>query len=237
MLIIPAIDILNGKCVRLRQGRYYRPTVYSNDPVAVAQKWAQQGAKFLHVVDLEGARTGEPKILELLKRIVEVGLPVEVGGGMRLMANIDDALAAGVARVSIGTRAATDAAFARNAITTFRERLVIDIAAKDGLVMVQGWQHFTELYALDLAKEMEQLGAERILFTDVARDGMLEGPNYASLEAMVAALEIPVIASGGITHVGDVRRTKSTGAEACIIGRALYTGTIKLPAALEAARE
>jgi phosphoribosylformimino-5-aminoimidazole carboxamide ribotide isomerase len=188
-------------------------------------------------VDLEGARTGEPKILELLKRIVEVGLPVEVGGGMRLMANIDDALAAGAARVSIGTRAATDSAFARNAITTFRERLVIDIAAKDGLVMVQGWRHFTELQAIDLAKEMEQLGAERILFTDVARDGMLEGPNYAALEAMVAALEIPVIASGGITNIADVRRTKRTGAEACIIGRALYTGTIKLPAALAAARE
>ena len=237
MLIIPAIDILHSKCVRLRQGRYSEATVFSDDPVAVAREWARQGAKFLHVVDLEGARTGEPKILAILKRIVQVGLPVEVGGGMRLMANIDDAIAAGATRISIGTRAATDTNFAHKAINTFHERIIIDIAAKDGMAAIQGWQKVTKQRAIDLAKEMEQLGAERILFTDVARDGMLQGPNYASLTEMVAAVGIPVIASGGITRIKDVARLKYTGVEACIIGRALYTGTIKLPEAIEAGRE
>lgn len=239
MLIIPAIDILDRKCVRLRQGSYQDSTVFGDDPVAMAQAWVQQGARFLHVVDLEGARSGRPQVLDLLGEIAQLGPPVQIGGGMRELEHLEAALAAGATRVVVGSRAADDPEFAREVIQLFGPQAVIGIDARDGRVAVQGWQQASarSIEAVELAREVERLGAARIVFTDIARDGMLAGPNFAALAEMIAAVRIPIVASGGITRLEDVRRVKESGAEACIIGRALYSGELALPAALEAASE
>ncbi|NIM07467.1 MAG: 1-(5-phosphoribosyl)-5-[(5-phosphoribosylamino)methylideneamino]imidazole-4-carboxamide isomerase, partial [Armatimonadetes bacterium] len=234
MLVIPAIDILEGKCVRLRQGRFDESTVFYDDPAAVAKQWARQGAQFLHVVDLEGARTGRPQALGHLRRIAKVGLPVQIGGGMRSAENIEAALAAGATRVIIGSRIAGDAAFAEETIKTFGKQVVMGIDAREGMVAVHGWEKLTSRRAIDLAKEMEQLGAAGIIFTDISRDGMLSGPNFESLAEMTAAVQIPIIASGGITCLEDIQRLRETRVEACIIGRALYSGDIRLPEAIRA---
>jgi phosphoribosylformimino-5-aminoimidazole carboxamide ribotide isomerase len=235
MLVIPAIDIMGGKCVRLRQGRFEESTIFSDDPSAVAREWARQSAQFLHVVDLDGARTGRPQNLEHLPKIAQAGVPLQIGGGLRTFEDIEAALAAGASRVMVGSRAAADTAFAREIIQAFREKVVITIDAQEGKVAVEGWQKTTERRAFELAQEMEALGAARILFTDIARDGMLSGPNFDSLAEMTAAVKIPIIASGGVTSLEDIRRLKETGVEACIIGRALYSGEIKLPEAIRAA--
>jgi len=237
MFVIPAIDILGGKCVRLRQGRFEESTVFSDDPVAMAKEWARQGAKFLHVVDLDGARLGSPRNLDYLPQIARLGLPLQIGGGMRMTKDIWSALAMGATRVVVGSRIATDPDFAREIILTFGDKVVIGIDAREGLVAIDGWQELTSRPAVGLAKEMEALGAARIIFTDIARDGMLQGPNFDSLAQMVAAVKIPVIASGGITRLEDLRRLKETGVEGCIIGRALYSGEIELREALRVAEE
>jgi phosphoribosylformimino-5-aminoimidazole carboxamide ribotide isomerase len=226
---------MGGKCVRLRQGRFEESTVFADNPTAVARQWVEQGAQIIHIVDLDGARTGSPQVLGLLPEITQAGVPLELGGGMRAMESIRAALEAGATRVSPGSRMATDREFASEVIGEFGERIAVDIAAKDGMVAIHGWQDVTERHATELAKEMEQLGASRIVFTDVTRDGMLEGPNYESLAEMVAAVEIPIVASGGITRLDDVRRLAGTGVEACIIGRALYSGDIKLMEAIATA--
>jgi phosphoribosylformimino-5-aminoimidazole carboxamide ribotide isomerase len=237
MLVIPAIDIMSGKCVRLRQGRFTDSTVFFDDPVTVARTWAAQGASLIHVVDLDGTRTGQPAILDLLPQLAAVGVPIEVGGGMRSVENIRAALTAGATRISPGSRIATDPAFAREVITEFGEHIAVDIAGRNGLVAIHGWQEIINKSVIDLAKEVAELGAARIIFTDVSRDGMLEGPNFAALKEMVAAVSIPIVASGGITSVADVRYLATTGVEACIIGRALYSGDIELSAAIAAAQE
>ncbi len=237
MLIIPAIDILDGQCVRLRQGRFEESTVFSDDPAAMAKEWIAQGAAFLHVVDLDGARRGLPQNLEWVRRIAGLGKPVQLGGGLRTIEDIRAALAAGATRIVVGSRVATDPQFAAEVIQAFGEKIAVGIDAKEGMVAIRGWQEIIPRRAPDLAKGMEQLGAARIIFTDIARDGTLTGPNYTSLAEIVAAVKIPIIASGGITTLADLRRLRTTGVEACIIGRALYTGDVKLAEAIRIAEE
>ena len=233
MEVIPAIDLRDGKCVRLRQGDFSQETIYGDDPVLVARRWRDAGARLLHVVDLDGARAGEPRNLTLIERIVaDVGIPVQLGGGLRQRDHIERAIASGVSRVVIGTAALEDTDLVSGAVAAYGERLVVGIDARDGRVAVRGWLNVSDVLAEDLAREMTSLGVRRFVFTDIARDGMLSEPNYASLAAFMRAAEMPVIASGGVGSLEHVRRLATLGAEAVIVGRALYTGDIDLAEAI-----
>jgi phosphoribosylformimino-5-aminoimidazole carboxamide ribotide isomerase len=231
--VIPSIDIRGGRCVRLFQGDYAQETVFDADPVAVARRWEAEGATRIHVVDLEGARDGEPANMAVIAAICRaVQVPVQLGGGMRDAATIRRVLDAGVERAIIGT-AATDPERARELIEAFGERLVIGIDARDGRVAVRGWKETTEVEAVLLAQSLEALGARRVIHTDIARDCTLEGPNIAAMRTMAEALHIPVIASGGVGCAEDVHRLAAlapVGVEGVIIGRALYTGAVSLAA-------
>jgi len=239
MLIIPAIDILEGKCVRLRQGRFDEVSIFAEDPVAMARQWAELGAKLLHVVDLSGARDGRPQCLPQLREISKIGVPVQIGGGLRTLEDTEAALEAGASRAVLGSRLAGDPDFAKAVFQRFGDRIIAGIDAKDGIVAIHGWQELDSggTSALTLAEQLEGLGAKRIIYTDIARDGMLSGPNIPALEGLLAAVNIPVIASGGVTTLEDIRQLKMTAAEGCIIGRALYSGEIELKAALQTAQD
>jgi phosphoribosylformimino-5-aminoimidazole carboxamide ribotide isomerase len=235
MEIIPAIDIRDGKCVRLIQGDYAREMVFGDDPAAMARHWEQHGARRLHVVDLDGARTGEPRNLDVVADIVKaVDIPVELGGGMRSEEIARRALGLGVDRIIIGTAALNPVA-GRTLFTALGERAVAGIDARDGQVAVHGWLDVSDVKAVDLARELTALGVKWIVFTDIGSDGMLRGPNLPALREMVERVDANVIASGGITTVEDVRAVNSTGATAAIIGRALYEGRLTLEEAMAAA--
>ena len=232
MLILPAIDLSEGQCVRLVRGQREAKTVYSADPVALAQRWEREGAQFLHVVDLDGAFAGEPRNLEVVAAIARaVDIPLELGGGLRTVEALEWAFACGVQRAILGTSAVADRAFLKQALARFGERLVVGIDAREGKVAVRGWGEVTAWEALDLAREMEALGVPRLIFTDIATDGTLSGPNLPALEQLVRAVDLPVIASGGVSCVADVLRLQTLeplGLEGVIIGKALYEGTIRL---------
>jgi len=235
MEILPAIDIRGGKCVRLVQGDYARETVFGDDPAAMARHWEQHGATRLHVVDLDGAKAGEPRNLDVVGRIIEaVSIPVELGGGMRSVEIARRALDLGVERVIIGT-AALDPEMARGLFGALGEKAVAGIDARDGRVAVRGWLDVSDVRAVDLARELVGMGAKWVVFTDIGSDGMLQGPNLPALREMVEGVAANVIASGGITTAEDVRAVKDTGAAAAIIGRALYEGRVTLEEAMEAA--
>ena len=235
MEILPAIDIRGGKCVRLVQGDYARETVFGDDPAAMARHWEQHGATRLHVVDLDGAKAGEPRNLDVVGRIIEaVSIPVELGGGMRSVEIARRALDLGVERVIIGT-AALDPEMACGLFGALGEKAVAGIDARDGRVAVRGWLDVSDVRAVDLARELVGMGAKWVVFTDIGSDGMLQGPNLPALREMVEGVAANVIASGGITTAEDVRAVKDTGAAAAIIGRALYEGRVTLEEAMEAA--
>ncbi len=241
MEIIPAIDIISGRCVRLVQGKFDQETVFSDDPVAVAVEWEKQGATRLHVVDLDGARTGFPLNLKLLEKIVSsISIPVQVGGGIRTLETARKVLDAGVARVIIGTSAALDSDLAKAMFGKLGDQAILGVDALNSYVAVRGWQARTEELATDFAKRMLTLGAKRIIFTDISRDGMLTGVNVFALERMMAAVDVPVIASGGVSRIDDIRRLlplAERGLEGVILGKALYTGDVKLPEAISCSQQ
>jgi phosphoribosylformimino-5-aminoimidazole carboxamide ribotide isomerase len=231
MLLLPAIDLMNGEVVRLRQGKADQKTVYSNDPAAFARRWEEEGGDYLHIVDLDAAFSGEQRNLDAVRAITSaIGIPCELGGGMRSEAAIGRAVEAGVARVVIGTRAAESLDFVREMAQTFGgERIAVGIDARDGLVSTKGWTEMSQLTALDLARRAQDAGAGTIIYTDIATDGMLQGPNFGELQKMLAALECQLIASGGVTTVEDMRRLQAMpGLYGAIIGKALYDGAVKL---------
>lgn len=234
--ILPAIDIRGGKCVRLLQGDFARETVYGEDPVEMARRWQAEGATRLHVVDLDGAREGRPQILPILERIcAALGIPVQVGGGIRSLESARQALDAGVARVILGTAAALDAGLAGQVFAALGEQAVLGLDARDGIVAIHGWREVTGEPAGDFALRMKALGARRIIYTDISRDGMLEGVNAAACADLAALTGLPVIASGGVSTVADIRRLRALpGIEGAIIGKALYTGALSLADALQA---
>jgi phosphoribosylformimino-5-aminoimidazole carboxamide ribotide isomerase len=236
MLIIPAIDIRGGKCVRLFQGDYGKETVYGEDPVAMAERWMGQGAQFLHLVDLDGAREGIPRNKEVIQAIVErSSVPVEVGGGIRDLFTVDDYLSLGVSRVILGTVAFTDPRFFQETCLKWPGRVAVDIAAKEGKAAISGWVRETEVLAVDLARRCEELGASVIIYTDVLRDGTQKGPNLRAIREVARVLKIPVIASGGVSTIADIkalRPLEKEGVSGVIVGRALYAGTLKLPQAI-----
>ena len=237
MQIWPAIDILGGRCVRLQQGDYQRETVFSENPVEVAKRWVEQGAERLHLVDLDGARDGQVVNRGVVRAIVEsVSIPCELGGGIRDEAGIEAWLEVGLQQLVVGTRALRDADWFRQMAQQFPDRLVLGIDAREGYVATDGWLKTSDVSAAELARSFQMEPLAAIVYTDISKDGMLEGPNLDAMVEMKAAVKCPVIASGGVTVVEDVTQLAEAGLDGCIIGRALYEGRITLPAALEAAR-
>jgi phosphoribosylformimino-5-aminoimidazole carboxamide ribotide isomerase len=229
MLLLPAIDLMGGEVVRLRRGEATEKTVYSNDPPAFARKWEAAGGDWLHLVDLDAAFTGESRNLESVRAIcAAVGIPCELGGGMRTEAAIRAALDAGVSRVVIGTRASESLDFVREMCATFGgEKIAVGIDARHGKVAVKGWTETTEQDATDLALAVQAAGPSTIIYTDIATDGMLQGPNFAELEKLLAVLECQLVASGGVSSPDDVRRLATMpGLYGAILGKALYDGHI-----------
>ena len=236
MEVIPAVDIRGGQCVRLLEGDYEQETVFDPDPVKVAVRWAEMGARRIHVVDLDGAREGRQVNAGVVRRIVEtVDCAVQTGGGLRNLAALRSTLDGGVSRAVLGTAAVTEPDFLREAIALARERLVVSVDARDGKVQTEGWRQGTDLDAPGWAGQLASMGVERIVYTDISRDGRLEGPNFEMYERLVADTSVAVIAAGGVTTVEDVRRLAECGVEAAIIGRALYTGDIALDGAIAVA--
>ena len=239
MLVIPAIDLKDGRCVRLYQGDMDKETVYYEEPLDAARYLIAQGAQWIHVVDLNGAVAGHPVHMAELEAIcAESRVPVEIGGGLRTLDAIEQALATGVDRVVVGTRASESREFLREACARFAGRIVVGIDAREGRVAVKGWLEDTGLDALDLARRCEQDGAARIVYTDIGRDGTSTGVNTDQTQRVARAVEIPVIASGGVGSLDDIRRLRtleSDGVEGVIVGRALYSGAFSLPEAVAAA--
>ena len=236
MEIWPAVDIRGGKCVRLQQGDFKRETVFSDDPAAMARHWVGLGAQCLHLVDLDGAREGRPVNMVSVEAIVNAsGVPCELGGGVRSDYGIQQLLKVGVERIIIGTLALKEPDWFRRMCTKFPGRLVLGIDAHDGYVAAEGWLETSKMPAVGLARQFAGEPIAAIIYTDIATDGMLTGPNVAAMAEMQAAVHVPVVASGGVSTKDDVARLAAAGMAGCIIGRALYEGTLTLPEALEAA--
>ena len=229
MLILPAIDLRGGQCVRLRQGDYQQETVFGADPAAMARRWVDQGARYLHLVDLDGAKEGRPINGESIRAIVRAGgVPCQLGGGLRTEEHITEALSWGVARVIIGTRAVKDPTWFEGVCRRHPGQVVLGIDARGGKVATEGWLEDSECSALELARRCAAWPLAAIVYTDISRDGMLAGPNVESLAEMASAVELPVIASGGVTTLDDIRRLAGCGLAGCIVGRALYEGRLDL---------
>ena len=231
MLLIPAIDLKDGRCVRLRQGRMDDETIFSDDPVDVAGRWVEAGARRLHLVDLNGAFAGEPVNGDVIQAIARryPDLPIQVGGGIRDEATIQAYLDVGVSYVIIGTQAVKQPEFVARACKAFPGHVMVGLDAKDGKVAINGWAEITEFNVIDMAKQFEQDGVEAIVYTDIGRDGMLTGPNVEATQALAEAIDIPVVASGGITNIDDIRalcEVASSGINSAITGRAIYEGTL-----------
>jgi phosphoribosylformimino-5-aminoimidazole carboxamide ribotide isomerase len=241
MLVIPAIDLKEGRCVRLEQGLMERDTVYSDNPAAQARSWQEQGGELLHIVDLDGAFAGVPRNREAIAAIVRaIDIPTELGGGIRDLPTIEAYLDLGVGRVILGTVAKENPQLVAEACRLFPGRIVVGIDAKDGLVAVRGWADVTEKKASELAKEMEGFGVSAIIYTDIARDGMLQGPNIEATRALAESISIPVIASGGVSSLRDIENLlaiEDSGVVGVITGKAIYTGALDLREAVELTRQ
>jgi phosphoribosylformimino-5-aminoimidazole carboxamide ribotide isomerase len=236
MEVIPAIDLKDGRCVRLFQGDFDQETVFSDDPLAMALSWQEQGGHRLHLVDLDGAAQGKPVHLEVITAIVRgLDIPVQVGGGIRDLTAADAWLEAGVDRVVIGTAAVNDPDMVKEVCRKHGgRRVVVSLDAKDGLVAVKGWKETTTVTVLELAHQMAGLGVERLLYTDIARDGALTGPDLATNARLASETGLAVLASGGVASVEHIRELLPTGVEGVIVGRALYTGAVSLSEAVAA---
>lgn len=241
MIIIPAIDLKDGKCVRLLQGDFKRVTVYSDHPVETAHLWREKGAERLHLVDLDGSVTGAPRNADVVSQIVkEAGLPVEIGGGIRDLATIKGYLEAGVQWVILGTAALKDRVFVYKACETFPGRIILGIDASNGKVAVEGWTEQSAMDAVELARSYENRGVAAVIYTDISRDGMQTGVNVEGTRTLAEAIDIPVIASGGVATLEDIKRLlplEKSGIAGVIVGKALYSGAIALEEAIQLTRD
>jgi len=238
MFVIPAIDLKNGQCVRLLQGKEDGVTIYSNDPASTAKKWEECGAKLLHVVDLDGAFTGSQKNLDAIIKIREsVSIDVEVGGGIREIEKIDDLISIGINRIILGTAVIEKPSLLKDACARYPGRILAGIDAKDGKAAIKGWVEVTSTDAKDLAREMEKAGAAGIIYTDISRDGMLAGPNIPAMREMVETVNIPIIASGGVSSIKDIISLKEIkNLWGVITGKAIYSGAVDLKEAIRIAQ-
>ncbi len=236
MIIIPAVDIKGGKVVRLSQGKFNEITVYSHDPVAEAKRWEMLGAKKLHVVDLDGAEKGEMKNLNIIIQIANaVKIPVEMGGGIRTETDIENLLTHGISQVVMGTKVIEDREFLKRILQKWDDKIIVSIDSSRGKVTQHGWTSVSNLNANDFAKELQGLGVKTLIYTDIARDGTLSGPNIKSIKEILGAVEIPVIASGGIAQIEDIEELKTLetdGLAGVIVGKALYENRFDLADAL-----
>lgn len=234
MILYPAIDIYQGRCVRLMQGKFDRPTIYFENPLDAAKKWAEAGAHWLHLVDLDGARQGKPVNIRAIEAIMtSVNLPVQIGGGIRNEETAEIFLTMGAGRVVLGSVVLEDPDLAQVLCAKFPDRIALSVDAKEGKVAVHGWEKTIDKEVLAFAREFEPMGPACLIHTDIARDGTLSGPNFESLQAMVKGLNLPIVASGGISSLDDLKKLKEIGCEGAILGRALYEGKVELKKALQ----
>ncbi len=234
MILFPAIDIRNGKCVRLIQGDYNQEKIYHDSPVKVAKQWQDQQANYLHIVDLDGAKTGESRNIDAIKAIAQqTTIPIQLGGGIRSLEIIKEYLDAGVDRVIVGTAAINDKEFLQRSVHNYGEQIAVSIDARNGYVATDGWTETSSVKATDLVKELEQLGIKTIIYTDILKDGMLKGPNFDELEQLKDTTSINLIASGGVSTKQDVDRLQSMNLYGAIIGKALYDGTVTFESLLD----
>jgi phosphoribosylformimino-5-aminoimidazole carboxamide ribotide isomerase len=237
MEVIPAIDLRNGKCVRLYQGDYGKETVFSDDPVSVALRWQSEGAKRLHLVDLDGAARGKPCNLEAIKSIIAaVSIPVQLGGGIRTLETIQKLLDAGIDRVILGTVAVEKPELVKNACKKYGEQIIVSIDAKDRQVATRGWLEKSKVMASELAVKIIDLGVKRLIYTDISRDGTLTSPNFEAIKELLSRVNVPVIAAGGISSIEHLTELSRLGVEGAIVGKAIYTGDIILADAFKAIR-
>jgi phosphoribosylformimino-5-aminoimidazole carboxamide ribotide isomerase len=236
MIVIPAIDLKEGKCVRLEQGLMDKDTVFNDNPAAQARAWQDQGAEMLHIVDLDGAFAGEPKNRDAIESIVKaITIPSQLGGGIRDIETIEAYLSLGLTRIIIGTAAQRNPELVRQACARFPGQIVVGIDAKNGMVAVQGWAEVTDITAVELARKFEGFGVSAIIYTDISRDGMMQGPNLEATKALAEAVSIPIIASGGVSSLKDIENLmaiETSGISGVITGKAVYTGAIKLAEAV-----
>ena len=241
MIIYPAIDIRGGRCVRLTEGRFDAETVFADDPAEMALKWAGLGAEFLHLVDLDGALAGEGKNVPVIQRILKsVSIPVQLGGGIRNLETIEKLLELGVTRLILGSAAVKNPELVAEACKKYPGHIAVGIDAKNGEVAIEGWGQGSGVAATELAKKMASFGVETIIYTDISRDGMLSGVNVEATAALARACGVPIIASGGVASLDDIRRVKDVegdGVQGCIIGKAIYTVAVDLKEALALAKE
>ena len=237
MIVIPAIDLKEGNCVRLEQGEMNRDTVFSDNPAEQALKWQEAGAELLHLVDLDGAFAGVPKNKTTIEAIIKaINIPAQLGGGIRDIATIEAYLSLGLSRVIIGTAAQRNPELVIEACKKFPGQIVVGIDAKNGMVAVQGWAELTDISAVDLARKFEDCGVAAIIYTDISRDGMMGGPNLEATKALAEAISIPVIASGGVSSLKDIENLmaiEASGVTGAITGKAIYTGAINLREAID----
>ncbi len=234
MIILPAIDINDGQCVRLYQGDYAQITIFDSDPVRIAQRWQSAGASWLHVVDLDGAAAGHPVNVELIERMREsTSLHIELGGGMRTLEHIGQMLDLGIDRVILGTVALTDRELLGEALARWGERIAVGLDARNGQVAISGWRETSQVQATSLATELCAIGVNRFIYTDIARDGALKGPNLDALREMQQVISCSLIASGGVSSIDDLRSIAALGIEGAIVGKALYTGDVDLAVAIK----
>ena len=234
MQIIPAIDLRGGRCVRLYQGDYNREIRFSDDPLQVAVKWQSQGASRIHIVDLDGAAFGEPQNLEIARQITDITLlPTQLGGGIRTLETIKEVLTAGIERVILTTAAVEDPDMLKQACHRYGDYIIVSIDAREGLVATHGWQQDTGIRAVDLAQSMVRANVQRLIYTDIIRDGTLTEPNFTAIAELVNVTGLPVIAAGGISSILHLKMLKQLGVEGAILGRALYSEDISLKEAIE----
>jgi len=231
--IIPAVDIRNGKCVRLFQGDYNQETIFSDNPLEVAMQWQATGAQRIHIIDLDGAAAGDTINFKLIEKIAgAIKVPIQLGGGIRSLETIKKLLETGIKRVILGTAAVENIELIKLACDRFADSVVVSVDARNGQVAIRGWLKGTQIKAVKLAQDMARLGVRRFIYTDINNDGTLVGPNYGAIIEMISAANLPVIAAGGISSINQLKTLKQIGAEGAIIGKALYTGDIDLKQAL-----
>lgn len=236
MKIYPAIDLIKGKAVRLVRGDYEQMTVYSDDPIAVAKGFRNTGAEYLHIVDLEGAKTGDTPNLELISRIIgEIGLKTEVGGGIRSAETVKRYIDAGVTRVILGTAALTQAGFVNEMVKLYGDKIAVGVDIRDGFVAIRGWQEVTDRECMAFCRDMQKAGVKTVICTDISKDGLLSGTNVELYKALAKETELDIIASGGVSSIDDIRKLKALNIHGAILGKALYTGVLSLSDALREA--
>lgn len=234
MIILPAIDIKGGQCVRLYQGDYAQVTTYDAEPVQVAQRWQSAGASWLHVVDLDGAAAGQPVNVEVIRRMrASTSLRIELGGGMRSLAHMQQMFDLGIDRAILGTVALTDRALLEETLARWGGRIAVGLDARNGQVAIAGWRETSQVQAASLAVELSASGVQRFIYTDIARDGALKGPNLEALRQIQQVITCPLIASGGVASIDDLRHLAALGIEGTIVGKALYTGDVDLAKAIQ----